>query len=53
MHKKDSTFKMNLKFWYNCNFFESQFKIQDLRLYYSIADQMSYFFLLTFYMKRP
>ena len=38
MHKKDSTFKMNLKVQYYCNFFEIQFKIQDLRHYYSTAD---------------
>ena len=37
MHKKDSTFKMNLKFYYYFHFFEIQFKIQDLRLYYSTA----------------
>ena len=41
MHKKDSTFKMNLKVYYYCNLFEIQFKIQDLRLYYSTANQLS------------
>ena len=40
MHKKDSTFKMNLKVQYYWNFFEIQFKIQDLRLYYSTANQI-------------
>ena len=32
MHKKDSTFKMNLKVWYYFNFFETQFKIQDFTI---------------------
>ena len=40
MHKKDSTFEMNLKVQYYCNFLEIQFKIQDLRLYYSTADHI-------------
>ena len=48
MHKKDSTFKMNLKFQYYFHFFEIQFKIQDLRLYYSTTHlKYTYIFLVT------
>ena len=48
MHEKDSTFKMNLKFQYYFHFFEIQFKIQDLRLYYSTTHlKYTYIFLVT------